>query len=653
VTLNGVPVNDAESQGTFFVNFPDIASSTNSIQIQRGVGTSTNGAGAFGATMSISNLEQMKEAGVEINNSIGSFNTWKSTVKAGTGLLTNGLQFDVRLSRISSDGFRERSASLLKALQIIAGWKASEQTSLRFMLMTGNEKTGQAWNAVPQAQLEGNDSDLYRHYQHNLGAMYFTPEDSVNLFHSNPRTNNYFTYENQTDNYQQDYYQLFLDHRFNEIISAHVAGFLTRGRGYYEEYRPQERFSNYGLMPYVSPSATDTLYKTDLIRQLWLDNYFYGTVFSLLYEKAMSNLSLGGGFTQYDGEHYGFIKWAEYGVPNDYRWYLLDARKTDVNLYLKAQHQASSKLLLFADLQYRNIGYTINGFRKNPTLSPSATYNFLNPKAGVTYLLTNSTTRKQKLYASVAIANREPNRDDFEASPVNLPRPERLYDIEAGYELRRLDWHIGVNYYYMLYKDQLILTGRVNDVGAYTRTNVPESYRTGLELQGAAEPAKWIRLAANVSLSNNKIRNFTEFVDNWDDGNQDSLIHGTTDIAFSPNVVAGGSVTFTPFINTAAGRGLEIELLEKYVGKQYLDNTSNENRIIKPYNLTDLRIRYNLKLKPFREVGIMVGINNIFNKMYENNGYSYTYSYGGSTYTDNYYYPQAGFNWLAGVNLKW
>ena len=653
VTLNGVPVNDAESQGTFFVNFPDIASSTNSIQIQRGVGTSTNGAGAFGATMSISNLEQMKEAGVEINNSIGSFNTWKSTVKAGTGLLTSGLQFDVRLSRISSDGFRERSASLLKAMQIIAGWKASEQTSLRFMMMTGNEKTGQAWNAVPQAQLEGNDSDLYRHYQHNIGALYFTPEDSVNLFHSNPRTNNYFTYKNQTDNYQQDHYQLFLDHRFNESLSAHIAGFLTRGRGYYEEYKPQERFSTYGLEPFISPSTTDTLHKTNLIRQLWLDNYFYGSVFSLLYEKAKSSISVGGGFTQYKGEHYGFIKWAEYGVPNDYRWYLLDARKTDANLYLKAQHWASSRLLIFADMQYRNIGYAINGFRKNPALHPSVTYNFFNPKAGLTYLLSNSMARKQKLYASVAIANREPNRDDFEASPVNLPQPERLYDIEAGYELRRLDWHVGVNYYYMLYKDQLILTGRINDVGAYTRTNVPESYRTGLELQGAVAPAKWVRLGANASFSSNKIRNFTEFVDNWDDGSQDSTIHGTTDIAFSPNLVIGGSLTFTPLINTAAGKALEIEFLEKYVGKQYLDNTSNEQRIIKPYSVTDMRIRYSLKLKPFREVGVSIGLNNIFSKLYENNGYSYTYSYGGRSYTDNYYYPQAGFNWMAGISLKW
>jgi iron complex outermembrane receptor protein len=653
VTMNGVPVNDAESQGTFFVNFPDIASSTNSIQIQRGVGTSTNGAGAFGATISVSNLEQMKEAGVEINNSAGSFNTWKNTVKAGTGLLENGLQFDVRLSRMSSDGFRDRSASLLKAMQLITGWKASEQTSVRFMLMTGNEKTGQAWNAVPQAQLKGNDTDLYRHYQHNQGALYFTPQDSINLFHSDPRTNNYFTYSNQTDNYQQDYYQLFLDHHFNESLSAHIAGFLTRGKGYYEEYKSQEQFNNYGLESFISPSKTDTLSSTDLIRQLWLDNYFYGTVFSLLYEKPKTSLSIGGGFTQYDGEHYGLIKWAEYGVPNDYRWYLLDAQKTDLNLYVKGQHKVGSKLLLFADMQYRNIGYTINGFRKNPALRPSATYNFFNPKAGITYLLTDNMAKKQKLYASVAVANREPNRDDFEASPVNLPRPERLYDIEAGYELRRLNWHVGANYYYMLYKDQLILTGRINDVGAYTRTNVPESYRTGIEVQAAATPAKWVQLRANASFSSNKIRNFTEFVDNWDVGNQDSLAHGTTDIAYSPNLVAAGSVILVPLANTAAGKALEIELLEKYVGKQYLDNTSNENRVIKPYYTTDVRIRYSLKLKPFREVGILIGLNNVLNKLYENNGYSYTYSYQGREFTDNYYYPQAGFNWMAGLNLKW
>lgn len=653
VTLNGIPVNDAESQGTFFVNFPDLSSSTTSLQVQRGVGTSTNGAGAFGATMSISNLDQMTEAGVEVNNSFGSFNTLKNTVKVGTGLLDNGLQFDLRLSRISSDGYRERSSSLLKALQFIAGYKISEDTRLRFMVMTGSERTGQAWNAVPEAQLEGNDTALLTHYYHNLGALYFTPADSVNLFHSDPRRNNYFLYENQTDNYQQDYYQVFFDHKFSRHLSGHIAGFLTRGRGYYEEYKPQEKLSTYRLPAYVPPSGADTLERTDVIRQLWLDNYYYGSVFSVLYQKGRTDLSLGGGVTRYDGKHYGDVKWAEYGVPNDYRWYNLNADKTDVNLYVKGAQRLGEKAIVFGDLQYRYVNHTIHGFRKNPDLSPSVSYNFFNPKVGVTYLITDKPAGKQKVYASLAVANREPNRDDFEASPVNLPKPERLYDIEAGYEMRSLKWSGAANFYYMSYKDQLILTGRINDVGAYTRTNVPESYRAGVELQGAVKPARWFAMNLNATFSSNKIRNFTEYIDNWDEGNQDSVIHGTTDIAFSPNVIAGGSLLFKPFAGRASLKAFEIELLAKYVGQQYLDNTSSEDRAIDPYFLTDVRLRYRMAVKPFKSVTAMIGLNNVLNRKYENNGYAYTYTYGGRTYTDNYYYPQAGFNWLAALNFAW
>lgn len=653
VTFNGIPVNDAESQGTFFVDFGDLASSVSSIQVQRGVGTSTNGSGAFGATMSISNLQQMDKAGLEVNNSFGSFNTWKNTVKAGTGLLHNGLQFDVRLSRIISDGYRERSASNLKAMQLIAGWKISDKSSLRFMLMTGNEQTGQAWNGVHQAQLDHDTAALNRHYQHNIGYMYFTPQDSINLFYSDPRRNNYFTYDNQTDNYRQDYYQLFFDHKFNSGLSAHVAGFLTRGIGYYEEYKPEQHLEDYGLMPYVSPSGSDTISTTDMIRQLWLDNYFYGGVFSLLYTHKQTQVTFGGAWTQYKGDHYGFVNWAQVGVPNDYRWYLLHSQKNDLNFYIKAQQTIGKNLILFGDLQYRNVAYNIKGFRKNPTLEPNLSYSFFNPKAGITYLLKNTSTERQRAYASFAIANREPNRDDFEASPVDLPKPEQLYDIEAGYELNRLKWNAGVNLYYMDYKDQLIVTGKINDVGAYTRTNVAKSYRAGVELMAGAVPADWVRISANATFSQNKIQDFTEYVDNWDTWGQESVNHGTTDIAFSPNLIGGGSLTFLPFAHHSKAKALELEVLEKYVGKQYLDNTSNEGRIINPYVLTDVRIRYSLKLYPFKEAGLTVGLNNVLNKLYESNGYTYAYIYNGKQYTDNYYYPQAGFNWLVALSLKW
>ncbi|RYE26423.1 MAG: TonB-dependent receptor, partial [Sphingobacteriales bacterium] len=654
VTLNGIPVNDAESQGTFFVNFSDLASSTSSIQLQRGVGTSTNGAGAFGATMSISNLQQFEEAGAEIDNTYGSFNTHKHTIKAGTGLLKSGLQFDVRLSKINSDGFVDRSSSDLRALQFIAGWRVSDKTHLRFMMMTGSEKTAQAWNGIPEAKLKGDNTALLNHYNNNIGTLYFTPADSVNLFTANQRKYNYFTYKDQTDNYQQDYYQLFADHKFGKYLTGNVGLFLTRGRGFYNEYKTGESFSSYGLNDYVSPSGTDTVTNTDLTRQLWLDNYYYGGVFSLLYEKNKTQLALGGGYTEYDGNHYGYVKWAQIGIPVDYRWYLLDSRKNDLNIYAKAQQTLGDNLILFADVQYRNVDYRMNGFRKNPTLTPEAKFNFFNPKIGITYLIRNTNNQKQRLYGSVALANKEPNRDDFEASPLNQPKAERLSDIEAGYEINKRNWSASANGFYMMYRDQLVATGKINGVGSYTRTNVPESYRRGIELQAAYMPAYWVRINANATFSQNKIGNFVEYVDNYDDpnGNQSAIDHGTTDIAFSPNTVAAGGLTFTPFRNLPYKQNLELGIMGKYVGKQYLDNTANDARSIDAYSLCDVRIRYSVQAKPFKELAFTLALNNILNKQYESNGYTYSYIAGGSTITENFYFPQAGFNWMAGLNLK-
>lgn len=631
VTLNGMPVNDAESQGTFFVNFTDIASTTGSIQLQRGVGTSTNGSGAFGATMSISNLQQYEKAGAELINSVGSFNTLRHTLHAGTGLINNQFQFDVRLSKITSDGYIDRSSSDMKSLQFIAGWTPSDKTSFRFMVMTGKEKTQQAWNGVSQDSLETNRTF------NELGV----------------RADGTY-YDDQTDNYQQDYYQLFADHQFSKGLTGHVGLFLTRGRGYYNEYRLGQSFSTYGLSDFITPS-NDTFSTTDLIRQLWLDNYYYGGVFSLLYQKRNTQLTFGGGFNRYEGEHYGYVKWAQYNIPADYRWYLNDAQKNDANIYVKAQHTINKKLILFGDLQYRNVQYDINGFRDNPTLTPSVNYSFFNPKAGVTYLLRDNVLQKQKVYASIAVANKEPNRNDFEANTTALPKHEQLYDVEAGYEISEQKWNVSANYYYMSYKDQLVLTGQINDVGAYTRTNVPESYRMGIELQGAVIPARWLTIHANATISQNKIKSFTEYYDNYDDpnGNQVMIEHNNTDIAFSPNIIGAGGLTLRPFRKMGMGQKFEIDLLGKYVGKQYLDNTSNDAKSIDAYALGDVRIRYSIKAKPFKELGLNLMLNNIFDTKYESNGYTYSYRYGGDVSTVNYFYPQAGFNWLLGLTMKW
>lgn len=633
VTMNGIPVNDAESQGAFFVDFPDMASSLSSIQVQRGVGTSTNGAGAFGATMSMSNLQQMEQAGAELSGSYGSFNTLKSTLRAGTGMLKNGFKFDLRLSRISSDGYTDRSASDLKSMQFIAGWDMNKKTTLRLMVMSGYEKTGQAWNGVPGDSLKTNRT--YNELGRKSDGSY---------------------YNNQTDNYRQDYYQFFADHKFSKYISGHIALFLTRGKGYYEEYKTGASYSAYGLPDFISPSANDTITSTDLVRQLWLDNYYYGSVFSLLYGKNKTQISLGGGYTQYIGGHCGYIKWAQYNVPADYRWYKLNSQKNDLNLYLKAQHKLTEKFIVFGDVQYRNVAYNIYGFRNNPMLRVYPLYSFVNPKAGITYLLKNTYNEKQKMYASFAMANKEPNRDDFEASPVSQPKPERLNDVEAGYEINKKRWSAGVNLYFMMYKDQLVFTGKVNDVGAYTRTNVGDSYRNGIELQAGWVPDYWLKLNVNATFSKNKIKQYTEYIDNYDNptGNQLAIAHNNTDIALSPATIAAGTVTLSPFRYMQHEQKIEMDIMGKYVGKQFLDNTQDNLRSLNEYGLCDIRFRYSIQIKPFREVAATLALNNILNKKYESNGYVYyVYQSMGQQVIDNRYFPQAGFNCLLGLSFRW
>ena len=628
VTFNGMPVNDPEEQATFFVDIPDIASSTNSIQIQRGLGTSTNGAGSFGGTISISNLQQMDSAGVIYSGSYGTFNTFKNTLIAGSGLLKGGWQFDIRLSKISSDGYIQRSASDLKSMQFTAGWAPCSRTSFHFLFMPGTEKTGQAWNGVPQDSLTTN-----RRYN-ELGM----------------RADGSF-YNNQTDNYMQNYYQLFADHTFCPSLSGNAGLFLTRGKGYYEEYKTGQNYSDYGLSDIITPKG-DTIAQTGLVRRLWLDNYYYGGVFSLQYSKNKTQVALGGGWSQFENLSYGNVIYAlSGGVPDNYKWYEVNSQKNDLNVYLKAEHRIGD-IVLYGDMQYRNVAYYMNGFRNNPTLRPSVNYDFYNPKAGFSWLIENTNALKQRLYASIAVGNREPNRGAFETGSVHLPKPERLYDGEAGYEISGNKWNAGTNLYYMNYHNQLVLTGQINDVGAYVQTNVAESYRAGVEIMAAAAVTRWLRLGGNVTLSQNKINNFTEYIDNYDSTAQRVIMHGATDIAFSPNLISALTATFNLW-QGKKGSMFEIDINDKNVGKQYLDNTSNESRIVKQYNYLNVLLRYAIKVKPIKEAVFSLALNNITGTLYANNGYTFSYISGGASTTQNYYYPQAGFNVLGGVTIHW
>ena len=613
VTINGIPLNDAESQGVYWVNMPDMASSTNSIQIQRGVGTSTNGAGAFGGTVNLSTNEFRKEAYAELNNSFGSFNTLKNTIKVGSGLLKNKFTIDGRLSRISSDGYVDRASSNLKSFYL-SGAYFGKKSFVRLNVFSGKEITYQAWEGVPESLLQTN------------------------------RTFNLYTYENQTDNYRQDHYQLLSSHILSSDWTFNFNLHFTHGEGYYEQFKEADKFSKYGLPNVVN--GTTTIKKSDFVRRKWLDNDFYGTTFSFDYQgKDKITANIGGGLNQYDGDHFGEVISVKDApkVPVGYRWYENNAIKTDFNLYGKINYQLSDKFNAFADLQVRTVAYNMKGIAdKLQDISQSSSYSFFNPKLGLTYQAAENTS----IYGSYSVGNKEPNRSDFVDNAPKAPLAENLNDIEVGFKTQKSNVAFSVNGYLMNYKNQLILTGKVNDVGEAIRINAPESYRMGVEIETGIQLAKTLKINANATFSSNKIKNFTETVVNYDGGDNAEIKFTETDIAFSPNTIIGSQILYNPL------NDLELVFLSKYVGKQYLDNTTYENRKLNSYFTNDLRAIYTLKGKFVKEVNFSLLVNNIFNTLYESNGYTYSYIAEKQTITENFYYPQAGTNFMFGVNLK-
>lgn len=654
VTVNGIPLNDSESHGVFWVNMPDFASSSDNIQVQRGVGTSSNGAAAFGASINIKSDNIERKAYAELDNSVGSFGTIRTTVKGGTGLINDRFAFDARLSRIVSDGFIDRASSNLKSFYLSGAW-VGKKSLLKANVFSGQEVTYQAWWGVPECKYKNNPDSLLQHFYNNYypGGMYETAQDSINLFNSDPSKYNYYLYNNETDNYRQDHYQLHFTHAFNERLSLNLAGHYTRGRGYYEQYRRNDDFGTYGLSPVII--GGDTITSTDLIRRRWLDNHFYGGIFSLTYSNMKNfKLIVGGGMNNYEGGHYGEITWARFASDSEIRdrYYENDAQKLEANGYVKANYQLG-KLNLFADLQARYIDYSYLGvdesFGELIPLTQEVKYTFFNPKAGLMY----DFNEKNNLYASYAVANREPVRGDFvESSATSRPRSEQLQNVEAGYRFKSAKFLLNFNYYLMNYKDQLILTGQINDVGGYTRTNVAKSYRTGIELEAAYKVVRNFSVNANLMLSQNKIQSYDEYVDNYDnydiEGNmiQDVITHSNTDIAFSPNVIAGLGLRYMPIKN------LDINLYNKYVGSQYLDNTSSDDRKLDAYFISNLRVSYTFRNLGFKELTLGALVNNLFDARYVNNGYTWGYVSGGQRIIENFYFPQAGRNFLVRLTLK-
>jgi iron complex outermembrane receptor protein len=650
VTINGIPVNDPESHDVYWVNMPDLTSSISDMEIQRGIGTSTNGAAAFGANLNIKTDNISANSYGILDNSYGSFNTLKNTIKAGTGLINGKFSMDVRLSQILSDGFIDRASSNLKSY-FVSGAYVGKKSVVKAVAFSGKEITYQSWYGTPESRILGNIDSMNAYADRN----YLSDEERANLLNSG-RTYNYYTYGNQVDNYQQDNYQLHFTHRFNPKLVLNVAGHYTYGRGYYEEYRKGDDLSSYGLDTVFS--GNDTIAQSDLIRRRWLDNDFLGSVYSLTYSDKDLQLIFGGSANTYIGRHFGEVIWVRFASNGELgdRYYDEIGRKSELSNYLKASYKWKNFNFL-GDFQYRHIDYSfigndqVDGVIKD--IEQNVTFNFFNPKFQISYLLSQG-QYNQNIFLSYGIGNREPVRRDFrQSTPLSRPKAERMRDLEVGYILSAKRFNFLTNLYFMDYTNQLILTGEINDVGGYTRTNVKDSYRAGIELTSRylllSEVNQDLSIEAGITLSRNKIQLFNEYIDAYSDTEpyytQQVIQHENTDLAFSPTVNAFGGLNYRH-------KGLACNWTTKYVGRQYLDNTSNEYRSIDPFTFSNLTLAFIIPNKLTKEVSLGLQVNNVFNTMYENNGYTFSYLYNGTMTTENFYYPQAGRNFMARLLIK-
>jgi iron complex outermembrane receptor protein len=630
VTIDGIPLNDPESQQVFWVDLPDIASSVENIQVQRGAGTSVNGAGAFGATISLQTTNPDNLPFAEISSSAGSFNTFKNMISAGTGLLAGKFAFQMRYSDLKSDGYIDRTASDHRSAYI-SGLYRTERSELKANLILGEEHTGIGWWGVPKEMLSIN-----RRYN---PAGEYTDEQGVVRY-----------YDNESDNYRQNHLQLIYSLKINSYLSLHTALHYTKGKGYYEEYREDQLLADYGLPPV---NIGDTVISaTDLIRRKWMSNDFYGLVYSLKYKNERIEAIAGGGLNLYEGDHYGNIIWMRVAgaTEKDYRWYLNNSVKGEVSLYGKLNYSLSDKLNIFADLQYRYVLYSLAGIDDDlKDIGQEHKFGFVNPKAGLFYTINPN----QDAYFSFSVANREPTRTDFKEASGDLnatPKAETLYDTELGYKFRTGKSSLSINIYGMFYRDQLVPTGELSDVGYSIMTNVARSYRTGIEISAGIRPAAFFSWDMNLTLSRSRIKDFTEYyvdynTSDWSSVNQSKNL-GDVDIAYSPSFTGTSDLAFKVL------QGVNMHLIGKYVGKQYIDNTMSTERSLDPYFVNNIRIDFEPGIKSIKTAEFQLLVTNIFNAMYLSNGY------GGNWYEDgiekswSYYFPQAGTGFMLRMSLR-
>ena len=615
ITINGIPFNDPESHGTYWVNLPDFVSSVESLQVQRGVGTSTNGSGAFGASINILTDAISESPYAQISNSVGSFNTLKHTVKFSSGKLNDSFELSGRLSKIDSDGYIDRAYSDLKSY-FIQGAYFKGNTLIKALTFGGHEKTYQSWYGLSWDELQDN------------------------------RRQNPYTYENEIDNYKQDHYQLHWNQKLNEKWSTNLGLNYTYGRGYFEQYREADLVDTYGGIVDSDTDQNGNLTgTTDLIRRRWLDNNFYVLNASTNYNSSKLNLMFNTSYSTYSGDHFGEVIWARNFSKSSSirdRYYDGNGKKTDFSLFAKGSLILNNAFEFYADFQLRNVNYKTTGYTSdlvNMLLDES--YSFFNPKFGLSYKLSSQSI----VYGSYSRANREPSRSDFESNE-NI-KPEQLNDFEIGWRFRKDGLRLNINTYYMLYNEQLVLTGKLDDVGSPIRTNSGSSYRMGIEAEAKIKLSEFFVMNTNVTLSSNKNKQTLSKFDGK------IVDFGKTNISFSPDVIASNTIVFSPKDN------LDISFLSKYVGKQYMGNIDAVNSILDSYFVNDLNLNYKINpKKTFKEIIISGLINNILDKEYVSNGYYYTYddtwSVPGQTKTMDGagYYPQATRNFLIGITLK-
>jgi len=644
VTINGLPLNDAESQGVFWVDLPDLAASASEIQVQRGLGTSTNGAGAFGATLNLDLSAVPTERFATLTNTLGAFGTRKHALQVGTGLMGERVAFTARVSSIHSDGYVDRARSDLNSVHL-SGAYVDDKQSAQFHLLSGHALTYQAWNGLPAQYLDRPELRTYN----SAGT-------------ERPGT----PHPDEVDDYTQRHFLAHYKRTLAPTLHLQLNGHYTRGFGFFEQYKAGQNISQYGL-----PVGLDTaLPPTDLIRRRWLDNHFYGGTFTLRWQPQRAwnpSMMLGGAWSHYVGDHFGEVIWASSytGAQNDFRYYDNRANKRDANVFLKMEASPIRHLTAFVDVQLRAVQYDFLGFDQElNNVAQVASLGFFNPKIGANYVLTNHWSA----YTFLGVGHREPNRNDYtQSTPSSRPRAERMFDLETGFRRTGRQWTLSANFFWMRYQDQLVLDGRINDVGAYIRTNVPNSWRSGIEIEGNTWIWSRLNLLGNVALSQNKIRVFTEYIDDWDTGGQLAVEHRNTDLAFSPNLIARAEANFVLKPGTGT-RGSEwaMTLVGKYVGKQFLDNTSKNQTTLPGYFFSDLRINYDLKEVLGKQLSVIFSLNNLFDAKFASNGWAYRYrsaSYdarpddpytryeGGDIYHQAGFFPQAGRHWMATLRV--